>query len=93
MTIRHALLATTLVAAGLLSGCNDDNRPAPGVPVENPTPAPGGSFSLSEFAASLLAMVTGGACATATPVGVNAQTLTDDMTAQDANAIASGNCS
>lgn len=92
MKSRHYLAGAFIAAAALLSGCDDDNSPAPVGPITNPTP-PGGStpppasLSFSQFAASLIAMVMGNSCATATPTDINAATVSDDMMSVDANTI------
>ncbi len=94
MKSRHLLMGSSLlVAAALLSGCNDNNSPQIDTPVGmQPAPSPPpSSMSFSQFAASLIALVMGSsgsnACSAALPADVNGNTATDDMTAQDANAI------
>ena len=101
MKTRHHIGGALLVAAALLRGCNDDNAPQGSTIITTPTPPPGPvvpptSMSFSQFAASLIAMVMGttgsNSCSAALPADVNGSTATDDMTAQDANAI-TVNCS
>lgn len=82
MKSRHLLTASLLAAAALLSGCNDNNSPQ--LPVTPPPPA---SMTISEYVTSLIAMVTGSACNTATPASLDTLTVTDDMTQQDANTL------
>jgi len=88
MSYRAFLLPAAVAAGLLLGGCNDNNSGAPtGAPVVvQPTP-PSAMRSISEFAASLIAMVSGGACDTALPSDVNTASLTADEAAQDANAL------
>ncbi|MDO9454272.1 MAG: hypothetical protein Q7J29_15640 [Stagnimonas sp.] len=82
----HVLAASFVVAAALLSGCNDTNAPqAPGI-ITTPTNPPI-NMSISQFVASLIAMVTGSACNTATPASLDGVTLTDDMESKDANTL------
>jgi hypothetical protein len=80
------LAAAALAAATLLGGCNDNNSPRGGEVVTDPPP----SVSISDFVASLIAKVTGSSCDTATPDALDSSsvTLTEDMDAKDANALA-----
>ena len=91
MSFRAFLLPAAVAAGLLLSGCNDNNSgpPSGGPVVTQPTP-PSAMRSISEFAASLIAMVNGGACDTAQPSDVNTASLTADESAQDANALRPG---
>jgi outer membrane murein-binding lipoprotein Lpp len=81
------LIGSVVAASVLLAGCND-KLGAPVAPpvITVPTPPPA-SRTLSEFAASLIAMVTGAGCATAAPADVNSVNLTLDEITQDANGI------
>lgn len=96
MKAGYFLAASLFSAAALLSGCNDNNAPqASDNIITQPTNPPGTppvvtprSMSISEFVASLIAMVTGSACNTALPTSLDSVTLTDDMTQQDANTLA-----
>lgn len=78
MKTRHLLTACLLSATALLSACNDNNSPLPT------------TTTISEFAKSLLALVTGGNCNTALPADINSVTLQDDVSTQDANSLPSG---
>ncbi len=95
MKSRHILVASAVLAAALLGGCNDDNSPRGSNPIvtdpTNPPTNPQPTMTISQLVASLIAMVTGSACNTATPTDINPLALTDDMTATDANTTAQ-NC-
>jgi len=95
MTIRLFTVAALMGATALISACNDDNSPRSAAPiVTTPTqpPVTPRTMTISEYVSSLIAMVMGSSCDTATPAALDGVTLDDDMTAQDANAIAV-NCS
>ncbi len=80
MKTRHLLTAGLFGAVILLSGCNDKNGPF--------TEGQNGTIqSFSDYAKSLIALVTGGSCDTALPADINRANVTDDDSAQDANAI------
>lgn len=85
MKSRHLLLASTVIAAALISGCDGGaNGPTTGPVLTTPSNPP----SVSQFIASLIAMVTGNACDTAIPAPVDGVGLSDDNTAVDANTLA-----
>lgn len=79
MNFRKALYGSLLGSAVLLSGCNDTNTPRTVPPPTTPT------ASISNFVTSLIAMITGAACDTASPTALESVNLVDDMTVQDAN--------
>lgn len=92
MKPRHYATGVLIATAALLSGCGNDDNPTSATIITNPTtpppitpPTP--SMTFSQFAASLIAMVTGSACATATPSDLNGATVSDDMQAVDANTL------
>ncbi len=96
MKSRHLLVPPLLLAVALFSGCNDTNEPQTTPVVTPPTTTPPvvvppRSMTISEFVASLMAMVMGTACETAPPASLDSVTLTDDMNAVDANTL-SENC-
>ena len=85
MKSRHFLLASTVVAAALISGCDGGASGPTTRPIQTD---PSNPPSVSQFIASLIAMVTGNACDTALPVPLDGFVLTDDNTAIDANTLA-----
>ena len=82
------LLAGLLAASALVAGCNE-NSSSGGTAGNSPpiVTSPSGAAKLSELAASIIAMITGSACATASPGDINGIDITPDDTAQDANRI------
>ena len=85
MKSRHLLLASTVIAAALISGCDGGTSgPTTGPILTIPSTPP----SVSEFIASLIALVSGNSCDTALPAALDGLVLTDDSAAVDANTLA-----
>lgn len=77
MKSRHFFLASTVITAALISGCDGGGNGSQTGPIQ----------TVSQFIASLIRLVTGTACDTASPVPLDGFVLTDDTTAVDANTL------